>query len=69
MDIVGRENAGEEVCVMTLEQLQALTEWVDARIAEKIEAAFNRDGLHEYIRQSDLYKELKEAFGIEERDT
>ena len=51
---------------MTHEQLQALTEWVDARIEEKIEEAFQREGFWETQRQMDKYEELKEAFGIEE---
>jgi len=50
---------------MTHEQLQALTEWIDARIDEKIEAAMGRTGWEETVRQRDLYKELKEALEMD----
>lgn len=54
---------------MTHEQLQVLSEWVDARIDERIEDRLGNDSLYESVRQRDLYTELKRAFGIEEEDT
>ena len=39
---------------MTREQFNALCEYIDAKIDEKIEDAFGRDGLSETIRASKL---------------
>ena len=48
---------------MTKEQLQALLDYIDARIDEKIESAFGRDGLSEMLKADQLVIELrKEMF-------
>lgn len=51
---------------MTIEQLEALTEYIDAAIDDRIESAFGRDGLVESIAKSDRLKDLKKSFGLEE---
>jgi hypothetical protein len=43
---------------MTREQLDALKAYIDARIDEKIEDAFGRDALHEYLARSSAETEL-----------
>jgi hypothetical protein len=52
---------------MTEEQLQALMDWVEAIIAEKIENAFGRDSLHEGIREMSCRDDLYVALGLREK--
>lgn len=47
---------------MTEEQLKALQAWVEAVIAEKIEAAFGRDAGSEWLARHNIELELKELF-------
>ena len=52
---------------MTEEQLQALMDWVEAAIAEKIERAFGRDDLHESITEMGCKDDLYVALGLREK--
>jgi len=52
---------------MNEEQVQALIEWVEAAIAEKIETALWRDSLHEGIRERECRDDLYVALGLREK--
>jgi hypothetical protein len=52
---------------MNEEQVQALTAWVEAVIAEKIEMAFGRDCLHESLAEMECRKDLYVALGLREK--
>jgi len=47
---------------MTSEQLDALLEYIDARIVELCGAQLGRDNLSETVRASDLRNEMLEHF-------
>lgn len=47
---------------MTEHQLTLLMEWIDARIDQKIEQAFDRDALHEYINEGSRRRDLVASF-------
>jgi hypothetical protein len=52
---------------MTEEQLQALMDWVEAAIAEKIERAFGRNDLLESITETGCKDDLYVALGLRQK--
>ena len=52
---------------MNEEQVQALIDWVEAAIAEKIETALWRDCLHESVIEDRCREHLYVALGLREK--